>query len=458
MSWIKHVLSALVLISATSLVKAQSESKTVYIYQDGNVLVHDSITLTLDRGIQEIELYHLPEYVDFETLMVRLNGSVHHLRWTMPLAEDWATRLKSFVGQNITLEHTSGKNISGTLIHTNSGVTVIRLTDNSQTLIHDLDGYTINVSNWDLSTSKRRVIARLEPIRAGRQVVSTSYLMQGLNWNNTYAMILSKDDKSVTWSGFTQLRNTSNHSFEQIGIRLVAGTLNRRQNLETTGYDVQLRASSSMNIASEYSPEMRGAAFGDLQLFTLAGKQSVQPGEQVRIPLFFADGIEVQKRYRYRSMDRNHEFPQSGLIQIHYDIQNTSKNKLGQAIPNGSVALYRMNDGQPVLIGEDTIGNIATDGVISVSSGSAFDMLLKETITNQNRISDRIMEYTVEIMVQNRKSERVVVELERYLNPNQTIVRSGQPFVHRSARHQVTELHVPSGADVTMEFTIRNER
>jgi hypothetical protein len=213
-----------------------------------------------------------------------------------------------------------------------------------------------------------------------------------------------------------------------------------------------------MNIASEYSPEMSGAAFGDLQLFTLAEKKSIQPGEEIRIPLFFADGIEVQKRYRYRSMDRNLEFPQSGLIQIHYDIQNTRKNKLGQAIPNGLVALYRMNDGQPVLIGEDSIGNIATDGVISVRSGSAFVMLLKETITNQNRISDRIMEYTVEIMIQNRKSERVVVELERYLNPNQTIVRSGQPFIQRSARHQVTELHIPSGADVTMEFTIRTER
>jgi hypothetical protein len=157
-------------------------------------------------------------------------------------------------------------------------------------------------------------------------------------------------------------------------------------------------------------------------------------------------------------MDRNHEFPQSGLVQVHYDIQNTTKNKLGQAIPNGVVSLYRMNDGFPVLIGEDTIGNIATDGVISVNSGAAFDILLKETVINQNRISDRIMEYTVEIMIQNRKKETVVVELERHLNPNQTIVRSGQPFEERSARHQYAELTVPAGVDLTMQFTIRNER
>ena len=117
-----------------------------------------------------------------------------------------------------------------------------------------------------------------------------------------------------------------------------------------------------------------------------------------------------------------------------------------------------MDAGQPVLIGEDTIGNIAEDGVISVNSGAAFDILLKETITNQNRISERVIEYTIEIMIQNRKSESVVIELERHLNPNQTIVQSGQPFQQRSARHQFTELPVPAGSDLTMEFTIRNER
>lgn len=458
MNWFKNIAFTLVLISVASLVNAQSNGKTVYIYQDGNVLVNETISLNLNRGVQEIELMDLPEYFDFESLMIRLSGRVHDLRWSMPVSKDWSEVLKSLVGQPITLEHTSGHRVTGTLIHSESGTTVIRLSDNTHTLIHNLDGYSINASTWDITRKKRSVVAKIEPSRAGRQNASISYFTPGLNWNNKYMMILSEDDKTASLSGFTLIRNTSNQSFNDIDVRLVAGSLNRRKEVITSGYEVRLRGSSSINAENDYSPEVSAAAFGDLQLFNVAGKHSVSQGDQLRIPLFFADGIQAQKRYRYRSLDRNHEFPQGGLVQVHYDIQNSSKNKLGLAIPNGVVALYRMNEGQPVLIGEDTIGNIAANGVISVNSGAAFDILLKETITNQNRISDRIMEYTIEIMIQNRKSELVVVELERHLNPNQTIVQSGQPFQQRSARHMFAELPIPAGADLAMEFTIRNER
>ncbi len=458
MSLIKRALLTIVLISSTSMVSAQSDGKTVYMYQDGNVLVHETRNMTFERGVQEIELTDLPEYFDFESLMIRMNGRIDELRWTMPESRDWSQALKSYVGQQISLEHTSGHRISGTLVHSESGTLVVRLADNTQTLIHNLDNYSINMLSWDLKNTRRSVIAKVEPSRAGRQTVSMSYFTPGLNWNNKYMLILSEDDKVATLSGYTQIRNTSNQSYENIDVRLVAGSLNRRKEVITTGYEVQLRGSSTINAASDYSPEIDAAAFGDLQLFTVNGKHTVARGDQLRIPLFLADDIQAQKRYRYRSMDRNHEFPQSGLVQVHYDIQNSTKNNLGQPIPNGVVALYRMNEGQPVLIGEDVIGNVATDGVISVNSGAAFDILLKETISNQNRISDRVMEYTVEIMIQNRKSEAVVIELERHLNPNQTIVRSGQPFEQRSARHQFAELTVPAGADLTMDFTIRNER
>lgn len=458
MRWYKKVAFVLTLVSASSLVNAQSDQKTVYIYQDGNVLVNETRNLTLERGVQEVELMDLPEYFDFESLMIRLNGRIHDLRWSMPDTKDWTEVLKSHVGQQITLEHTAGHRISGILVLAEPGTTIIRLSDNTQTLIHNLDGYSINASSWNINSDKRSIVAKLESTRAGRQTASFSYFTPGLNWNNKYMMILSEDDKTASLSGYTQIRNSSNQSFDNIAVRLVAGALNRSKEVITSGYDVRLRGASTLNAESDYSPEISASAFGDLQLFKVAGKHSVKKGDQLRIPLFFVDGIQAQKRYRYRSMDRNHEFPQGGLVQVHYDIQNSDKNKLGQAIPNGVVALYRINEGQPVLIGEDTIGNIAEDGVISVNSGAAFDILLKETITNQNRISDRIMEYTVEIMIQNRKPETVVVELERHLNPNQTIVRSGQPFESRSARHHVAELTIPKGADLTMQFTIRNER
>ena len=319
MRWFRNTALAVALVITASSVNAQSNGKTVYIYQDGNVLVNETRNLTLDRGVQKIEISDLPEFFDFESLMIRLNGRIHDLRWTMPESKDWSQALKSLVGQQITLEHTSGHRITGTLVHAEPGTTVIRLSDNTQTLIHNLDGYSINASSWDISNNKRAVIAKLEPTRAGRQTASISYFTPGLNWNNKYMMILSEDDKTASLSGYTQIRNTSNQSFDDIAVRLVAGSLNRSRNVVTSGYEVRLRGSSEISAASDYSPEVSAAAFGDLQLFTVAGKHTVDRGDQLRIPLFFADGIQAQKRYRYRSMDRNHEFPQGGLVQVHYE-------------------------------------------------------------------------------------------------------------------------------------------
>jgi hypothetical protein len=109
------------------------------------------------------------------------------------------------------------------------------------------------------------------------------------------------------------------------------------------------------------------------------------------------------------------------------------------------------------MIGEETIGNIPGDGTVSVTIGNAFDILVKESMINTTRISDRLMEQTTEIQFQNRKEETIKVELERYLLPNQRITSTGQSFTQRSARSYVAELRIPAGEDLTVQFTIRTE-
>jgi hypothetical protein len=453
------VFSTLILFSLNLSLNAQQSDKTLFIYQDGNVLVHDVKTLSLQRGIQEVDLEGLPELLIFESLMIRLKGNVHGVRWTPSVHKGLFEVLESLVGKAIRLEHPQGHTINGTLTHAANGSVLIRLGDGSQTLVQHVQEYTINTTEWPQFGTSNTITARLEPSRAGVQPIELTYFVPGLTWSTRYAMIISDDDKTASLSGWTQLLNSSDQIYDQVQVRLVTGVLNRSDK-QVIG-DVQqmrFRGSSSLSAELSTSPEVSAAAFGDLQLFTLAGKHTLNRAEQLRVPLLFADAIQTQKRYRYTSLDRFHEFPQGGLIRVQYDVANTKRNKLGTPIPTGVVSLYRMDNGQPVMIGEETIGNIPMDGTVSVTIGNAFDILVKESMISTTRISDRLMEQTTEIQFQNRKEETITIELERYLLPNQRITSTGHPFTQRSARYHVAELTIPAGDDLTVQFTIRTER
>jgi len=452
------VFSTLILISMNLSLHAQQSEKTLFIYQDGNVLVHEVKTIALERGIQEVHLEGLPEYLSVESLMIRLKGNVHGVRWTQSVHKGIFEVLQSMIGKTIRLEHPQGHTINGTLTHAANGSVLIRLGDGSQTLVQQVQDYSINTSEWPQIERSNSISARLEPAKAGVQPVELTYFVPGLNWSTRYAMIISADDKTASFSGWTQLINSSDLNYDQVQVRLVSGVLNRSDK-QVVGnvQQMRIRGSNSMSAELSMSPEVSAAAFGDLQLFTLTGKHTINRAEQLRVPLLFADAIQTQKRYRYTSLDRLHEFPQGGLIRVQYDVANTKRNKLGMPIPTGVVSLYRMDNGQAVMIGEETIGNIPGDGTVSVTIGNAFDILVKESMINTTRISDRLMEQTTEIQFQNRKEETITVELERYLLPNQRITSTGQSFTQRSARSYVAELRIPAGEDLTVQFTIRTE-
>ena len=445
-----------ILILSTSVLSAQNRS--VVIYQEGQVLFHDVRSVNLNRGSQEILLEGFSDTFDFGSVMVHFDGKIHDLRYTTQKPIGLWDHLNQLIGKEVYFTHHTGSSFKGTLISHSNGSLLVRLEDGSHTYIPEYKVYTFNSPHFSVEKPKSGLSLTLEPSKSGQQDIELTYLASGLNWGNEYVLILDENDKNASFNGWSMINNRTESEFNDLNVHLIAGSLNRASR-PSVNFQQEMRIRGTTSISDSYSAkDVIAEIFGDLHLFTLPGSTSIKAGEQRRIPILENEKVSTTKRYRYTSQDQNHEYALGGLVRIEYEVANTEKNNLGKAIPTGVVKVYRMNGELPVLIGEDNISNVPKDGMISVNSGMAFDILVKETMISQTRISDKIYEQTSEIMIQNRKDEALEIEVERYLNPNQEIIRSGQPFESKSARHHTAKFNIPPGVDLTFQFTIRTSR
>ncbi|HAC15635.1 MAG TPA: hypothetical protein DCE78_06795 [Bacteroidetes bacterium] len=443
-----------ILFISTTVLSAQNRS--VVIYQEGQVLFHDVRSVNLNRGSQEILMEGFSDTFDFGSVMVHFDGKLHDLRYSTTKPIGFWEQMDQLKGKEVYFSHHTGSSFKGTLISHTNGSILVRLEDGSHTLIPDYKTYTFNSPHFSVDKPKSGLALTLEPSKSGQQDVELTYLASGLNWGNEYVLILDENDKNASLNGWSMITNRTESDFNDLNVHLIAGSLNRASRPNRPNLQFEMALSSANRVSDSYSAkDVSAEVFGDMHLFTLPGTTSIKAGEQRRIPIIETEKVTTTKRYRYTSQDQNHEYALGGLVRIEYEVTNTEKNNLGKAIPTGVVKVYRMNGELPVLIGEDNISNVPKDGMISVTSGMAFDILIKENLISQTRISDKVYEQTSEIMIQNRKDEALEIEVERFLNPNQEIIRSGQPFESKSARNHTAKFNIPAGTDLTFQFTIR---
>lgn len=458
---LKILLTSVIFLISSGVSHSQTDApgkQTLVIYQNGYSLIQDERQFYASSGQNQLQLFGFPETIQFSSVIPRFNGTLHDMRFDNR-EPGYNTMVRHLIGKSVVLEHITGRPISGILKRYSQGSILIEQADGSQVLLQSLDGYTVRSNDLQVSDDVfPRLNLSLTPQRQGQQQLSLSYLIHGLQWQSEYAFVLSADERTATISGWNLIQNNLNHHFKDVSVKLIAGeinTANRNQPSRTMLRGTTMAALDQANVSMESG---EAQAFGDLQRYDLSGTFEILPYEFRRVPSVEASGVMVNKRYRYTSNDRFTEFATGGLVRVQYEAANTDRNKLGKPLPGGTVKIYKPSDGQLLLIGEDQIRNLTTGGVLSVTTGTAFDILVRETPQSQNRITDRIFEQSSEVYIKNVKNEDVVVEVERMVNMNQRITASNIPFEMVSAGRAVFKVEVKKGAEATLTFTTRTER
>lgn len=263
--------------------------------------------------------------------------------------------------------------------------------------------------------------------RDGQQRTEISYIAGGISWNCNYVALLDDKDSKLDLTGWVTLTNNSGTAFNNAGLKLVAGDVNRVQ--EARGYLPQLamKAESDMNAPQFQQKELFEYKLYSLQRHTdLANSETKQieltTGHNVPAKrLFVFDGMADSWRmyynnYSYRSQE---SFGQqsNNKVGVYVTFRNDDKAGLGIPLPKGKVRVYKKDDdGKEQFIGEDEIDHTPKDEEVKLYLGNAFDIVGERKQANfRNVVPGHMIEESFEIKLRNHKSE--LVEVQVYEHP-----------------------------------------
>ena len=241
-------------------------------------------------------------------------------------------------------------------------------------------------------------------------------------------MQLKKTDM-LDMIGWITMQNHSGKTFENAGIKLLAGDVNKVQSNAING---RVYAMAKMADEAAAPPAVREKSFDEFHLYTLQRPTTLHDEETKQVEFVRAVGIHAQRLYVYDGantaaygyynpeqirQDANYGTASNPKIWVMEEFKNGESNHLGIALPKGKLRFYRRDtDGHLEFIGENTIDHTPKDEIIRVYTGNAFDVVGERKRTAYHLDSTQHwMDESFEIHVRNHKKEAVNVRVVEHL-------------------------------------------
>jgi len=289
--------------------------------------------------------------------------------------------------------------------------------------------------------------------------VEMSYLTSGLNWNANYVTVVNDKDNALDLNGWVTINNTSGATYNNASLKLVAGDIHRVQPKREMEYETLGMADGRMAKAAA-APGFEEKSFFEYHLYTLQRPATLKNNQQKQIALLESTDVPAKKLFIFEP-EGDYWYggdTQKGKIQVKMQFRNSKENNLGIPLPKGTVRVYKADtDGSLQLIGEDTIDHTPKDEDLRLFLGEAFDLVGERILKNRRKISDRIWEYDVEIILRNHKAEAVQITVVDHAWGDWTIISSTHDSNKKDASTFEFPVNVPKDGEVKVKYTVRRE-
>lgn len=293
-----------------------------------------------------------------------------------------------------------------------------------------------------------------------------SYLTGGFDWNATYNVVAPEKGETVTINGWVTLKNHSGTAFADTKVKLVAGDVNVQhpQSPRAAG-----RAMMKMESAAFADAEVTQKSFDDFHLYTLPRLLTLRDRETKQVEFLGSDKVQARKKYVYapfnqRFYGRWNRNPMNSKVGrevlTYWEFKNSEENGLGVPFPAGNMRFYRSDDadGNLEFVGENQIKHTPKNEMISVQTGTAFDLLGDRKVMNFDAKTlgpDRLRE-TIEITLTNRsESEKTIIVREPLWRwSNWKIEKNSQAFKKIDVNTIEFEVTIPADEKETISYTV----
>jgi len=455
-------------VSELTTTAKDRQSVNITVYNSNLGLVRETRRLSLSSGrialrFADVTAQIRPETVHLASLTAPSGLRILEQNYQYDLLNP-AKLLDKFVGREITLVLRRYQNntesfepVEATLLSNNGGQVwringqiVINPTNIAEMRFPDLPKNLVATPTlvWDVDNSD-----------AAAQTVEASYLTNGMNWRADYVLLVNADDTKGDLQGWVTLTNGSGSSFEDARLQLVAGDVNRVTEQERN----YALAGAMQRKAATDEAQFQEQGFFEYHLYTLQRPTTIRDNETKQVSLLEAAGFNVNKEfvlngqhYYYTGYNSPGQ-PIKEKVGVYMQFRNSQQNKLGMALPAGTVRLYKKDDkGNQQFIGEDRIDHTPKDEDVRVKVGDAFDIVAERKQTDFKVLaSGHVYEYAYEIKIRNHKDTPVHVMVNEPIGGDWEMVASTFEAKKTAAFAAQFDVPVAKDGEATLSYRVR---
>jgi hypothetical protein len=368
---------ALLLLFATITASAQT---SLTVYNDGRVLVRRVFPVALPAGVSELKL-SVGAIAPGSVLALDSGVVVVESRYDATVDEAGAVRRA--VGRRLVfqLDRKASDTVSALLL----GVDPERYKLNDSTISFVRPG--IIRLPADLVTTDPVLTLKVRTAKA-RQQLTLAYFTQGTSWEASYQVIVATTGATSARVQGAAVVTNQPLRVDSAEIQLVAGDVGRansRAGAMPMAY-ARNKGTAMVAMAAESPGEQR---VGDVHVYTLPGRWSLQPGIVSTIALFDPIQVAVERQYvvegdlPYWGVVLPHGDESEVPVNVRYSLSRPKGTEFGdRPLPAGVARLFIPDSaGRLQLVGEANVPHSAGGKDARMDAGTAFDITARRVQT-----------------------------------------------------------------------------
>lgn len=440
------------------------KSLDISIYNDNFAMVREVRQVLLVQGPSSLHYLDVPAFITPETIQVRSLSAADDLNVYKQDYEHGTlnaqTLLDKFVEKKIKLitwhEYQDRKETVDALLLSNDGEPVYQI---GQEVFIGYPGSKVLPEIPGGMLTKPEFIWQIENKSAKPHDSEVTYLTLNMSWKMDYVLTIPESGNSGQMSAWAQLTNQTGIAFENAGLRLLAGQVNRAPQNTVAPRVYAMKVGMAM--ASAASGSFQERPLFEYHAYDLARKVTLSQNETKQVQFFKSKAVKFLKELRvegapnYYASIMNQD-KEKVPVQVFIEMNNAAENGLGNPLPQGTVRLYsRDAQGRQSFLGEDAISHTPKNEDVKIRAGEAFDVTAERKQTDFRQITSNSTESEYEIKLKNKKAEDVEVVVSETVSGNWQVISQSQPFEKVNSSTIQFKVKVPKSSENTVRYRVK---
>ncbi len=449
---------------AEPIVSQTGKNPALTLYSSGYGLVHETRLITLGKGAHEISLQDLPPTIRQNSVLASGDGLTIQKRLFDFGTISPEALLKHSLGKTITVIKTNPQTgeeaeIEATVLSLRGGL-ILKIGERIETGIPGRLAFK-DIPEGLLAEPALTLIA--DSAEAGPKTLGLTYIADGLDWNAAYVARINDAGTALDLTGFAQLTNTTDRTYDDAEIRVVAGEIRQPRAPRAMMMDAETSRFGGLAAAPAAKTEsLERQSTGEQHIYRLPGKVTLQSHQTQQVTLLEADAIPAKTEYLFRNGVYRQPLPKNDNAQrpeIRVSFKNDKASGLGVPLPAGSIRTFKGEGAATLFTGEAFLSRKAAGETAELTLGRAFDITLTRNQTDfqvkDPKGHDRTFEAAWKLDLTNAHDKPVTVVIEESMSGAWEVLKESHSHKKdgtATARWTVT---LKPGGKETLSYRVR---